>query len=218
MTKKRRWKRVGWLLVGIIATASLFGFSTNRAILGSSEGRIHTDLASVPEEPVGLVLGTSPRIAGRKNLFFERRMDAAAELYRAGKVHKLLVSGDNGTRYYDEPTAMRDALLERGVPAKDVVLDYAGFRTLDSVVRARLVFGVTRCTIVTDDFHLPRALYIAQERGLEAVGYQTRPLDRRFSPWTFVREVGARALVWIDLHIVDRQPKFSGPPEPIQLA
>jgi len=142
-------------------------------------------------------------------------MDAAATLYKAGRVRKLLVSGDNGTPYYDEPTAMRDALVSRGVPEKDIVLDYAGFRTLDSVVRAHKVFGVDQCTIVTDDFHLPRALYIARNVHLDAIGYQTEPLSRSVSPWTYVRETGARSLVWIDLHVLNRQPKFLGPRQQI---
>jgi SanA protein len=153
---------------------------------------------------------------GNPNPFFVRRMDAAASLYKAGKVRKLLVSGDNGRVQYDEPAAMRAALLARGVPEQDIVVDDAGFRTLDSIVRAREIFGVTRCTIVTDDFHLPRALYIASERHVDAVGFQTTPLDRRLAPWTFVPEVGARSLVWIDLHVINRQPRFLGRPEPIR--
>jgi SanA protein len=172
-------------------------------------------LTAIPSQPVGLVLGTSPMIGAYQNAFFERRMNAAARLFKSGKVEKLLVSGDNGTRGYDEPTAMRMALVRRGIPADKVVLDYAGFRTLDSVVRAKKVFGIDRCTIVTDDFHLPRALYIAQEEGLDAVGYQTDPLPRDVSRWTYTREVGARALVWIDLHILDRQPRFLGSKESI---
>ncbi|CAN5375296.1 vancomycin high temperature exclusion protein [soil metagenome] len=214
---KRRWRRAGWIALGLAMGAFGFALLSNRVVLGSAEGRVYTDLGAVPFAPVGLVLGTSPSFGKGRNPFFERRMDAAAALYRAGKVRKLLVSGDKGTPYYDEPTAMRKALFARGVPKADIVLDYAGFRTLDSVVRARTVFGLRRCTIVTDDFHLPRALYIAQERGLEAVGYQTAPLPHEIAPRTYVRELGARSLVWIDLHVLVRQPKFSGPPEPISV-
>lgn len=217
VAKRKRWKKASWWFCGLLCGALLFAWASNRAVLDGTSGRVFTSLSAIPNEPVALVLGTSPRFAGRKNLFFERRMDAAAGLYRAGKVRKVLASGDNATAFYDEPTAMRKALVARGVPEGDIVLDYAGFRTLDSVVRARTVFGLSRCTIVTDDFHLPRALYIAQERGLQAVGYQTTPLPREVSPRTYAREVGARSLVWLDLHVLDRQPKFPGPPEPIRL-
>ncbi len=215
--KRSRLKRFGLAVLTLAICGISFTVATNQAVLLSAHGRVHTDLASLPDEPVGLVLGTSPKIGGLRNVFFEHRMNAAAELYRAGKVKKLLVSGDNGSTYYDEPTAMRDALISRGIPSSDIVLDYAGFRTLDSVVRAKTVFGLKHLTIVTDDFHLPRALYIAQERGLDAVGYQSKPVKRADSPWTYTREVGARSLVWLDLHILNRQPKFNGPPEPIHV-
>ncbi len=195
-----------------------FLWATNRAVINQSDGRIYRDLDTVPVTPVGLVLGTSPSYQGAKNLFFERRMDAAAEVYHAGKVKKLLVSGDNGTPYYNEPMAMSKALVARSVPEKDIVMDCAGFRTLDSVVRARTAFGLTRCTIVTDDFHLPRALYIAAQENLDAVGFQTKPLPRSIAPWTYIREIGSRSLVWVDINILHTRPKFTGPREPIQLA
>ena len=210
MRNKRRWKRIGLTLVVVVASTALFFFATNRAVLNNAEGRVYPSTDSIPIEPVGLVLGSAPKINGYDNPFFTRRMVAAAELYRAGKVKKLLASGDNGTVQYDEPTAMRDALVRLGVPPEAIVLDYAGFRTLDSIVRARQIFGVDRCTIVTDDFHLPRALYIAAKRNVDAVGFQTDPLPRGVSPWTYVREVGARTLTWVDMHLTNRRPRFLG--------
>jgi SanA protein len=186
-------------------------------LLNNAEGKVFATTDSVPKEPVGLVLGAAATINGYVNPFFAHRIDAAAALYKAGKVQKLLVSGDNGTVDYDEPTAMRDALVRRGVPEKDIVLDYAGFRTLDSIVRAHEIFGVDHCTIITDDFHLPRALYIAGERHLDAIGFQSEPVDRRLSPATYVRELGARSLTWVDMHITNRGPKFLGKKEPIRI-
>jgi SanA protein len=211
--KKRLKKRLAWLAIGAILGGIAFVWATNQTVLSSADGRIYTEVGSVPDEPVALVLGTSPTSNGHMNLFFERRMDAAAALYKAGKVRKVLVSGDNHIQGYDEPTAMRDALIRRGLPASDIALDYAGFHTLDSVVRAKKVFGIDRCTIVTDDFHLPRALYIARNEGLDVVGFQTTPLPRSVSPWTYMREIGARSQIWLDLHILNRQPKFLGPRE-----
>lgn len=193
-----------------------FVWATNRSVLRSADGRIYTSAEQTPAQAVALVLGTSPKVkSGRKNLFFERRMNAAASLYKSGKTKKILVSGDNGSPYYDEPTAMQKALVERGIPKEDIALDYAGFRTLDSVIRAHKVFGVQRCVIVTDDFHLPRALFVAEEEGIDAIGFQTEPLPRSISPQTYLREVAARSMVWVDIQILNRQPKLLGPKEPI---
>lgn len=213
MKKKR--KRIRWILLSAAVAGGLFVWATNAVVLSGADGRIFTDIIKVPAEPVGLVLGTAPSFRGGKNPFFERRMDAAAALYKAHKVAKLLVSGDNHTKSYDEPTSMRDALVARGVPAADIALDYAGFRTLDSVVRAHKIFGIDRCTIITDDFHLPRALYIASNANIDAVGYQTVPLPRSVGPMVYLREVGSRSLVWLDLHVLNRQPRFLGPKQPL---
>jgi SanA protein len=217
MPKKRRLPKFVIIPIALLASAGLFCYGTNRAVLNNSEGKVFSSPETVPNEPVALVLGAAPYINGFKNPFFWLRINAAADLYRARKVAKILVSGDNGTKIYDEPTAMRDALVAQGVPTSAVVLDYAGFRTLDSVVRAHEIFGVTKCTIVTDDFHLPRALYIASERGLDAIGYQSAPVDRRYSTWTYTREVGARSLTWLDIHLSNRQPRFLGRKEPIHI-
>ncbi|CAN5417663.1 ElyC/SanA/YdcF family protein [soil metagenome] len=213
--KPNRIKRGFQIIGGLLAAVGLFCLITNEIVLSDAKGKIFTSTSSIPREDIALVLGTSPKSHGIPNVFFERRMNATADLYKAGKVTKVLVSGDNGTPYYDEPSAMQAALINRGIPAKDIVKDCAGFRTLDSVVRAREVFKVDKCTIVTDDFHLPRALYIASQHNIDAIGYQTTPVDHRVSPWTYVREVGARSLVWLDLHIINRQPRFLGTPEPI---
>jgi SanA protein len=212
MAKKPRKKKrfLLWAFLCFVVLPSAVVWGTNAAVLSSSEGRIFVDVEKVPPTPVAVVLGTAPYFNGHKNPFFERRMDAAAELYKAHKVDKVLVSGDNHSTTYDEPTAMRDGLVARGVPAGKVVLDYAGFRTLDTIVRAHRVFGVQKCVLVTDDFHLARALYIASNEGLDAMGFQTKALPTSVSPWTHVREVGSRTLVWLDLHILNRQPRFLG--------
>lgn len=208
---KRPRKRRFWRIF-LVTSLLVFGFVflTNWLVLNSSGGRIYEDVNQVPERPVAIVLGTSPRIHGRLNLYFESRMRAATDLYRAGKVRKILVSGDNGSRGYDEPNAMRKALISRGVPAEDIVMDYAGFRTLDTMARARKVFGLQRVAVVTDDFHLPRALYLAQAYDLDAVGYPTASLPMEVSPRTHIREIGARTLVWMDVHLLNRQPKYLG--------
>jgi SanA protein len=214
----KQFRKRKWLLLigGLLAGAILAVVAIEHVVGSAGEGRIYTSTQNVPPHRVALVLGTSPKIVGgSRNLFFERRMDAATDLWKSGKVKRILVSGDNGTRQYNEPLAMKRALIKRGVPREAIVCDYAGFRTLDSVVRAKLVFDLEDCTIVTDDFHLPRALYIADQKGLNAVGFQTRPLPISLSPRTHLREFGARLLIWMECNVTGRAPKALGPKEPI---
>lgn len=176
----------------------------------ATRDRIFLSAVLVPKRQVGIVLGTSPRTHGHPNPFFERRLDAAAELYRARRVRCLLVSGDHGSRYYNEVEAMRKGLIRRGVPAARIAMDHAGFRTLDSLVRARKVFGVTSAVVVTDGFHLPRSLYLAGSNGINAVGLSSAPISTRIAPRPAKREIAARALMMIDMFL-GRQPKFLGP-------
>lgn len=202
----------------LVLAAALVGLANWRVISGNAD-RLFTDLNRVPACDVALVLGTSARtLDGQRNLHFESRMDAAAQLYKAGKVKHLLVSGDNRTHYYNEPTMMRAALRARGVPASAITLDFAGFRTLDSVIRAREVFGLRRCIIVTQRYHNTRALEIARARGLEAWGWCAPQVEFARSFRTEVREVFARVLTILDLYFWQRQPHFLGKPEPIQVA
>lgn len=178
-----------------------------------SRGRVYETLEHVPPTHVGLVLGTSAQLrSGHANPFFTGRIDAAAELYRAGKVRHLLLSGDNRTARYDEPTSMREALLARGVPEAATTLDYAGFRTLDSFARAKKVFGVSRVTIVTDDFHAARSVLLARHFGIDAQAYSSKPIRLRWSTKTRVREIGARLKALLDLYVLRTKPRFLGPP------
>ena len=165
----------------------------------------------VPYNQVGLVLGTSKFLSnGQINLYFKYRMDAAAELYKAGKIDYVLVSGDNAHVSYNEPIEMQKALLERGVPKEAIVLDYAGFRTLDSVVRGKEVFGQKKMTIISQDFHNRRAIYIAQYHGIEAIGYNAQDVSYASGFKTQLREKLARVQAFIDLYLLDKQPKFLG--------
>lgn len=189
-------------------------------IIRSSAAHVVADLGQLPANDVAIVLGTSRTIEhGRyRNPFFERRMDAAAQLYNAGKVRHLLLSGDNGHQDYDEPAWMRDALVARGVPVAALTLDCAGFRTLDTMARARAVFGQTKVTIVTDDFHLPRALFLARVHGLDAVGFPSAHVPDAWSKTTRLREVGSCVKACLDVYVLRTQPKFYGPAVVIELA
>jgi len=212
----RLWLRIAVILMltGLLALTGADLLCRNAAA-----GKIYHSTATVPANDVALVLGTAKHTArGYPNLHFTQRIEAAAELFHASKVRHLIVSGDNSVQTYDEPTDMRDALVEAGVPTNAITCDYAGFRTLDSVVRAKLVFGLTNLTIVTEEFHCPRALWIAQRHDLNTVAFAAPDLSARWSARVKMREVLARTLCAVDLYVLNRQPKFSGPPEELILA
>ena len=205
-----------WL---VIVTAGLAILLTgillcNVWIVSMSKQRVYDDVSAVPEREVALVLGTSRTTAdGRwSNPHFTHRIEAAASLYHAGKVKRLIVSGDNHINGYDEPTDMRDALVAAHVPIEAIALDYAGFRTLDSVVRAKEVFGQMRLIVVSERFHNYRALFICRKYGIDAVAFNARPVSLRISRWPTVREWLARVKVVLDLYVLRTHPKFLGPP------
>ena len=167
----------------------------------------YDEISKVPKHRVGLVLGTK---AGG-NPYFTHRITAAAALYHAGAVEHLIVSGDNGRAAYNEPMDMRTALIAAGVDSTDITLDFAGFRTLDSVVRALKVFGQYEFIVISQRFHNERAVYIAREHGINAVGFNAADVDARRGFRTMVREKFARAKVFVDLFLgVD--PHFLGDP------
>ena len=204
----------------LVILAAGLTFVANRASKHAAAGRVFTSLETVPANDVGLVLGTSKlTLRGMPNLHFNQRIGAAAALYRAGKVRHLLVSGDNHIATYDEPTDMRNALVAAGVPIDAITCDYAGFRTLDSVVRSREIFNLQHCTIITEEFHCPRAVWIARQHGLDAVAFAAP--DVGLKSWSLradVREQLARNWCAVDLYLLHRNPKFLGPKEPIHLS
>ena len=179
----------------------------------AAQGRIFSAVDEVPAGRVGLVLGTAPTLRdGRPNLFFTRRVDAAAELYAAGRVTGLLISGDHGRAAYNEPQAFVDALMARGVPREHLTCDYAGFRTLDSIVRARKVFGLQRLVVVSQRFHVERALYLAAAHGIDAIGFTAGDVAGTSGVRVRLRETAARAAAWLDVSVLNRGPRFLGPP------
>ena len=172
---------------------------------------LYSNLKQVPANKVGLVLGTSKWLRdGRPNLYFKYRIQAAYALYKAGKIKYILVSGDNGFESYNEPREMHNALVKLGVPSEAIVLDYAGFRTLDSVVRCKKVFGQQNVTIISQPFHNKRALYIASNYGMKAIGFNARDVNLYTGFKTQLREKLARVKVFIDLYLINKQPKFLG--------
>ena len=185
-------------------------------IIESTNSSIYYSIDEVPAKKVALVLGTSDKlIGGERNPFFETRMDMAAQLYRAGKVKHVLVSGDNRSKYYNEPQKMKKALVEKGVPENAITLDYAGLRTLDSIVRCKEIFDQNDIMIVTQKFHCHRALFLSNFYNLTAVGMATSPIPQSFAFKTIFREIFARPMAIWDTYIIDKSPHFLGEKEPL---
>ena len=214
---KSIWKRRRRWLVVLAASLLAVVFGCEWWVHRAAHGRCFRAVRDVPEAPVAVVLGTSSHVAdGRPNLFFTTRIKAAAELFRAGKVRALIVSGDNGTVSYDEPTQMKLALVKLGVPEARIVCDYAGFRTLDSVVRAREVFGQSRMIFVSQHFHNARAIYLARAFGIDALGFDAADVAVAHSVKTWFREKLARVKAVLDVNVLGTEPRFLG--EHVQVA
>ncbi|HEY6328101.1 MAG TPA: ElyC/SanA/YdcF family protein, partial [Blastocatellia bacterium] len=204
-------RRLKLAILLVTAAVLSFGVASNSYVVRSVRPRVFDDADSLPVNDVGLVLGSSPKIAGGVNPHFKARIEAAAYLFRIGKVKHLLLSGDNHTQGYNEPADMRISLLALGIPDEAMTLDYAGFRTLDSVARAREVFGLTKATIITEEFHIYRALFLASHFGLDAVAYRLPDVPFKSDPGPQVRELGARVKAVLDVFVLDRGPRFTGP-------
>lgn len=203
-------------VLALTATAAAFALWADGHIATRAAGKIFDRVDAVPKREVALVLGTSKYSYGRLNPFYTARIRAAAELYAAGKVDAILVSGDNGSADYNEPGQMKADLAALGVPEAYITADFAGFRTLDSIYRAGDVFGLQAYTIVSQPFHLERALYLAGQRGQDAIGYAADTPRGRAARRVRAREVLARAMAVLDVEVLGRRPRFLGDPIPIQ--
>ena len=198
-------------LLALLSVVVAFTVCVNVTVDKATSGRIYADVDSAPHNRVALLLGTNPLNRwGRPNSYFTNRVYTAADLYHAGKVDYIIASGDNHIATYDEPTAMRDSLVALGVPAHRIILDFAGFRTLDSVVRAKDVFGCDSLTIISQADHNARALYLAQANGIEAIAVSA-PLHagRWVRTRLAIREWLARDKMMLDLWL-GKQPHFRG--------
>lgn len=200
------WSLIIILLVLALLQAWLYYMVSNKA-----DPYLTNNPNKLPQTKVAVLLGTSPYLTnGDKNMYFKYRMDAATELYESGKVSYILVSGDNAHRNYNEPQAMEEALIKRGIPKDHIILDYAGFRTLDSMVRAQKVFGQQKFIVVSQKFHNERAIYIARNKGIEAYGYNATDVGASYGLTTRIREVLARTKMMLDLYVLRTKPHFLG--------
>ena len=209
-----RWlmRFVLWVCLFLVLTIAV----CNIWIVASTEAEVYSDLELLPDHRIGLVLGTSHRsVGGGPNPFFQKRIEMAAKLYAMGKIDHFIVSGDNSSRYYNEPLEMQKALIEQGVPPSAITLDYAGLRTLDSVVRSKKIFGQNKITIITQPFHSYRALFISRYYDMDAVAMvaDDPALEQTFR--VRLREYLARTKAVLDLYIFKTDPRFLGEKEEI---
>jgi len=199
----------------------LMGFilASNWIIILSAKQSVYDNVSETPDgNKVALMLGTSRyTVRGTTNLYFKYRIDAAVELYRSGKIKHIIVSGDNRVENYNEPKQMQKALMSRGIPESAITLDYAGFRTLDSVVRCKKVFGQSKFIIISQRFHVERALFIANKYDIDAIGFAAQDPPQKYSTKTKIREIFAKTKAVIDLYLINKKPKFLGKKEVINI-
>ncbi len=214
---KRLWLWGMGITAGLLFGAAAFSFTCNQRVIDSAKPFVIQDISTLPNSDVGLVLGTSTYTrSGASNRLFDTRMWAAANLYNLGKVKHLLVSGANPDETYNEPRKMYKALVAVGVPPEAITMDFAGFRTLDSVVRANKVFGQSSFIIVSQEFHNYRAVYLARAKGLDVLAYAVPEEEPGQNFRTELREFFARVGAVLDVHVFNTQPRFLGEPVPLE--
>ena len=208
------WKRLIISLFVIAVALMLAAIALDRWISWKTAPYIYEEVQQLPDRQVGVVLGTAKYYrTGVINQYYRYRMQGAINAYNSGKVKYLLLSGDNALQSYNEPMTMRRDLIAAGVAPSDIVLDYAGFRTLDSIVRTRKVFDANDFTIITQRFHCERALFIALHMGIQAQCFAVPSPKNMLT--VRVREIFARLSALNDLYILKREPRFLGPLIPI---
>lgn len=212
------WRRlrVALTILGILVTTLML--CANLWVVISTEDKVLTDINSLDGHKVALVLGTSKRLSsGASNPFFENRIKAAAELFHKGKITHFILSGDNRTRNYNEPMEMKKSLVELGVPDSVITLDYAGLRTLDSIVRSKEIFGQEKITIITQSFHSYRALFISNYYNIDAVALVAEDSTTEASFRVYIRECFARTKAVLDLYVLNTSPRHLGEKEPLDI-
>jgi len=209
-----KWFRKVFISSVLVPGVFLLGLFLNYKIVSEeSAARIVFNIDSIPQMKVGLILGTAKyNVSGTVNSFYQNRIDAAVRLFNAGKIKYLIVSGDNRYASYNEPRYMMQDLIEKGVPADHIIPDYAGFRTFDSMVRAKKVFELDSVIVISQVFHLERALFIAKSHDLEAFGFAADFPDSETAFKVILREYFARIRMMLDLYVLNTQPHFLGDP------
>ena len=199
-----------WGLV-MMLIFSVAVFMSHKKVSWYAAPYIYSDVRNIADHKAALLLGTSRYLSnGYPNLYFQNRINAAVELFKTGKVKFIIASGDNSRKEYSEPDDMKQALIEKGIPDSAIVLDYAGFRTFDSIIRGKEIFSQSSFIIISQPFHNERAIYIARHNGINAVGFNAKDVTGRFGFKTNAREVLARVKLMLDVHVLGTKPKFGG--------
>ncbi len=187
-------------------------FFCNYKVEQHAIGKTYFDTDKIPFNKIGLLLGTCKTLKDKKtiNPFWQYRLQATYALWKAKKINKILISGDNGWHGYNEPQDFMDALIALGVPDSCLVPDYAGFRTHDSVIRCKQIFSQQKVTIISQQFHNERALMIANAYGLEAIGFNAKDVNFKEGLYNIFRESAARVLLFLDLYVLHTEPHFLG--------
>ena len=213
---KRRNKTLAIVLCAVVLIGAIIPFAAYKIVADRASDRVYDNVDSIPFNEVGMVLGTNPMaVGGYINPYFADRIDAVVDLYNAGKIKYILISGDNSRKEYSEPDVMRDSLVARGIPAEVIYLDYAGFRTLDSVVRAKHVFGLNKLTVISQRFHNERSIFLGDWQGINLIGYNAKESTQTYYRIkNHLREGLARVKLFLDM-LIGIGPKFLGKQIPI---
>jgi SanA protein len=211
MFLKKYFNKYFFIILTLLVLLSFILILLSHYIIESkTDNLVYNDINKIPHNKVGLLLGTSKYLKnGDPNNYFRNRIKATIDLYNAGKIDYIVISGDNGKTYYNEPVDMKNELIAVGIPANKIFLDYAGFRTYDSIIRMNKIFGQSSFTIISQEFQNRRAIYIASRLGYNAVGYNAQDINFYHGLKTKIRECFARANVFLDL-MINRNPKFLG--------
>jgi SanA protein len=209
-------KILGYGFLVVVGLGILFVLVANLWIRYRAMNFVYDNIDDIPKREVGVVLGTSKYMRnGSENLFFVKRIEATVKLYEAGKIDKVIVSGDNATEFYNEPKDMKEALIAQGIPEDKIIEDSAGFRTLDSVFRAQKVFGVEQFTVITQGFQNNRAVFIGRNTGIDVIGYNAEDVPFSVGIHTYTREIFARVLAFLDVYVWKSDATVYGPKENI---
>jgi SanA protein len=207
---KKIIKNIFKIFLLLFVAGIIFIAWANYSIKKDSDSYVSYQAKDLPAAKTALLLGTSKTLNnGFPNAYFYNRINAAVKLYKSGKIQYIIVSGDNSRKDYNEPGDMQFALMERGIPKDKIFLDFAGFRTLDSVVRAKEIFGQKKIIIVSQKFHNERAVFLARKYGMEAFGFNALDVNQYAGFKTNMREYLAKAKAYWDL-IFGVEPKFGG--------
>lgn len=203
-------KKIGFSILVLILAGFIALWYAHHLVVRHAEKKVFSRINEVPKVRVGMVLGTIKTLKnGQENYYFSYRIAAAAALYKAGKIERLVVSGDNSSKDYDESTDMKAALIAQGLDSTHIYVDYAGFRTFDSMKRLQEIFGQDTAIVISQKFHNERAVYIGDKLGMTVYGYNAKDVSKHMGMKTNIREYLARVKMLLDFYM-GVEPKFLG--------